>query len=214
MHPRRHRGVLDHDRSSRSSSSWPACLAVYEAHRSDGGWVPTIAPALVALAAGQLVMWAARLDPAAGPAPRAGPDQPQAAPRPRPRIGRTDHGGGGACCSPSPSPAAVPPPPGATMPPASRPEDRSSLPFDARRPPRVRRRPRRRPRGQWLMAAVSIDDLDPADRRVFVDAARWDAVVGDFMRRHQRRRRRRAHDDPRRPGRPDHDEVATRSRSA
>jgi hypothetical protein len=31
------------------------------------------------------------------------------------------------------------------------------------------------------MAAVSVDDLEPASRRVFVDAARWDAVVGDFV---------------------------------
>src|SRR3954447_8824973 len=34
-----------------------AALAVYEAHRGGHGWVPVVAPALVALAAGQLVMW-------------------------------------------------------------------------------------------------------------------------------------------------------------
>jgi hypothetical protein len=43
-----------------------ACLAVYEAHRSDQSWVPTIAPALVALGAGQLVMWALALTPRLG----------------------------------------------------------------------------------------------------------------------------------------------------
>ena len=32
------------------------------------------------------------------------------------------------------------------------------------------------------MAAVAIDDLDPNHRRVFVDASRWNAVVGDFLR--------------------------------
>ena len=37
------------------------------------------------------------------------------------------------------------------------------------------------PDGRWLMAAVSVDDQRPAERRVFVDAARWPAVVGDFM---------------------------------
>jgi hypothetical protein len=31
------------------------------------------------------------------------------------------------------------------------------------------------------MAAVWIDDLTPAHRRVFVDSHRWDAVVGDFV---------------------------------
>ena len=43
-----------------------ACLAVYEAHRSEQSWVPTIAPALVALAAGQLVMWVLSLTPRLG----------------------------------------------------------------------------------------------------------------------------------------------------
>ena len=37
------------------------------------------------------------------------------------------------------------------------------------------------PQGKWLMAAVAINDLDPAARRVFVDSSRWDAVVGDFV---------------------------------
>ena len=43
-----------------------ACLAVYEAHRSEQSWVPTIAPALVALGAGQLVMWALAWTPRLG----------------------------------------------------------------------------------------------------------------------------------------------------
>ena len=37
------------------------------------------------------------------------------------------------------------------------------------------------PQGRWLMAAVAVDDLDPNHRRVFVDAPRWSAVVGDFL---------------------------------
>jgi len=37
------------------------------------------------------------------------------------------------------------------------------------------------PQGRWLMAAVAVHDLSPAHRRVFVDAARWNAVVGDFV---------------------------------
>ena len=38
------------------------------------------------------------------------------------------------------------------------------------------------PKGRWLMAAVSVNDLTSvSDRRVYVDAHRWDAVVGDFV---------------------------------
>jgi hypothetical protein len=38
------------------------------------------------------------------------------------------------------------------------------------------------PKGQWLMAAVYVDDPTSAtDRRVFVDSHRWSAVVGDFV---------------------------------
>src|SRR4051794_1042822 len=43
-----------------------AVLAVYEAHRGGHGWVPVVAPALVALAAGQLVMWLLALTPKLG----------------------------------------------------------------------------------------------------------------------------------------------------
>jgi hypothetical protein len=38
------------------------------------------------------------------------------------------------------------------------------------------------PPGRWLMAAVAVNDLEPKARRVFVDTARWNAVVGDFVR--------------------------------
>ncbi len=43
-----------------------AALAVYEAHRGGHGWVPVIAPALVALAAGQVVAWLLLLVPRFG----------------------------------------------------------------------------------------------------------------------------------------------------
>ncbi len=43
-----------------------AVLAVYEAHRRGSGWVPVIAPALVALAAGQVVAWLLLLVPRFG----------------------------------------------------------------------------------------------------------------------------------------------------
>ena len=62
-----------------------------------------------------------------------------------------------------------------------RPGDRSSLPFDAGALRAYAAAHDADPQGKWLMAAVAIDDLDPADRRVFIDAARWDAVVGDFI---------------------------------
>jgi hypothetical protein len=37
------------------------------------------------------------------------------------------------------------------------------------------------PAGRWLMAEVAVGDLTPDARRVFVDAARWPAVVGGFF---------------------------------
>ena len=70
-----------------------AVLAVYEAHRSETSWVPTLAPALVALGAGQLVMWALAWTPATGPAPRPGPDDPEAPTRPRSRVRHPGDGG-------------------------------------------------------------------------------------------------------------------------
>jgi hypothetical protein len=157
-----------------------ACLAVYEAHRSESGWVPVIAPALVALAAGQLVMWALVLTPRLGRRLdlalttrrlRRDPDPGsvvrvlvaaavllavtltggRAAADWRDDAGRLQAGG----------PLAVPFPDGALR--------AYAAAHDAD------------PQGKWLMAAVSIDDLDPAARRVFVDSRQWDTVVGDFL---------------------------------
>jgi hypothetical protein len=157
-----------------------ACLAVYEAHRSESGWVPTIAPALVALAAGQLVMWALTLTPRLGRRLglsltsrrlRRDPDPGsivrvlvaaavllavtltggRAAAAWRDDAGRLRAGG----------PLVVPFADGALRAYAA------AHHAD--------------PKGRWLMAAVSVDDLAPEDRRVFVDSRRWDAVVGDFV---------------------------------
>ncbi|HEX4473309.1 MAG TPA: FtsX-like permease family protein, partial [Nocardioides sp.] len=157
-----------------------ACLAVYEAHRSEQSWVPTIAPALVALAAGQLVMWVLSLTPKVGK--RLGPELTSRRLRRDPDPGsvvrvlvaaavllavtltggraaaewRNDAGrlrAGG--------PIVVPFVDGGLR--------AYAAAHDAD------------PKGQWLMAAVAIDDLNPADRRVFVDTHRWDAVLGDFV---------------------------------
>jgi hypothetical protein len=157
-----------------------ACLAVYEAHRSERSWVPTIAPALVALAAGQLVMWVLTLTPRFGHQLgasltsrrlRRDPDPGsavrvvvaaavllavtltggRAAAEWRNDAGRLRAGG----------PTAVPFKAGALR--------AYAAAHDAD------------PQGHWLMAAVWIDDLAPTHRRVFVDTHRWDAVVGDFV---------------------------------
>jgi hypothetical protein len=158
-----------------------ACLAVYEAHRSESSWVPTIAPALVALAAGQLVMWVLTLTPRLGRRLgmaltsrrlRRDPDPGsvvrvlvaaavllavtltggRAAAEWRDDAGRLQAGG----------PVVVPFEGGALR--------AYAAAHDAD------------PKGQWLMAAVSVDDpTSPTDRRVFVDTPRWDAVVGDFV---------------------------------
>ncbi len=158
-----------------------ACLAVYEAHRSEQSWVPTIAPALVALAAGQLVMWALAWTPRLGR--RLGPSLTSRRLRRDPDPGSvvrvmvaaavllavTLTGGRAA---------------------ADWRDDAGRLqaggpivlPFDAGALRAYAAAHDADPQGKWLMAAVAIDDLDPADRRVFIDAARWDAVVGDFMR--------------------------------
>lgn len=157
-----------------------AALAIYEAHRSEADWVPTIAPALVALAVGQLVMWALALTPRLGRRLgatlttrrlRRDPDPGsavrivvaaavllavtltggRAAADWRGDAGRLEAGG----------PVVVPFAAGALR--------AYAAAHDAD------------PRGRWLMPAVSVDDLTPADRRVFVDTSRWHAVVGDFM---------------------------------
>jgi len=157
-----------------------AALAVYEAHRGGHGWVPVVAPALVALAAGQLVMWLLALTPKLGGRLglalttrrlRRDPDPGSvvrvlvaaavllavtltggaAAADWRDDAGRLRAGG----------PTVVPFPDGALR--------AYAAAHDAD------------PKGRWLMAAVAVDDLTPKARRVFVDSARWDAVVGDFV---------------------------------
>ncbi len=157
-----------------------AVLAVYEAHRRGHGWVPIIAPALVALAAGQVVAWLLLLVPRVGrrlgPALtsrrlRRDPDPAsvvrflvaatvllavtltgaRAAAAWRDDSARLRAGG----------PIVVPFTDGAVRAYAA------ALDAD--------------PDGHWLMAAVSVDDERPAERRVFVDAARWPVVVGDFL---------------------------------
>jgi hypothetical protein len=157
-----------------------ACLAVYEAHRSEASWVPTIAPALVALGAGQVVMWVLALTPRLGSRLglsltsrrlRRDPDPgsvvrvlvaatvllavtltgARAAAQWRDDAGRLQAGG----------PLVVPFSDGGLR--------AYAAAHDAD------------PRGRWLMAAVALDDLSPSDRRVFVDSHRWNAVVGDFV---------------------------------
>jgi hypothetical protein len=157
-----------------------ACLAVYEAHRSEQSWVPTIAPALVALGAGQLVMWALTLTPPLGR--RLGLSLASCRLRRDPDPGSvvrvmvasavllavTLTGGRAA---------------------ADWREDAGRLqaggpvvlPFEAGALRAYAAAHDADPQGRWLMAAVAIDDLAPGDRRVFVDADRWDAVVGDFV---------------------------------
>jgi hypothetical protein len=158
-----------------------ACLAVYEAHRSESSWVPMIAPALVALAAGQLVMWVLAMTPRLGRRLglsltsrrlRRDPDPGsvvrvlvaaavllavtltggRAAAAWRGDAGRLQAGG----------PLVVPFTGGALR--------AYAAAHDAD------------PQGRWVMAAVSVNDpTNPAARRVFVDSPRWDAVVGDFV---------------------------------
>jgi hypothetical protein len=157
-----------------------ACLAVYEAHRSEQSWVPTIAPALVALGAGQLVMWILTLTPRLGRKLgvtltsrrlRRDPDPgsvvrvlvgaavllavtvtgSRTAADWRDDAGRLQAGG----------PLVVPFKAGGLR--------AYAASYDAD------------PKGRWLMAAVAIDDLSPTSRRVFVDTHRWGTVVGDFV---------------------------------
>jgi hypothetical protein len=157
-----------------------AVAAVYEAHRGGHSWVPIIAPALVALAAGQGVAWLLSLTPrmgrGLGPSLtsrrlRRDPDPAsivrilvaatvllavtltgaRAAAVWRDNAAHLRAGG----------PIQVPFKVGALRAYAA------ALDAD--------------PQGHWLMPAVSIDDLDPGHRRVYVAADRWQAVVGDYF---------------------------------
>lgn len=158
-----------------------ACLAVYEAHRSEQGWVPTIAPALVALAAGQLVMWALTLTPPVGR--RLGLTLTTRRLRRDPDPGSVVRilvaaavllavtlSGGRAAADWRDDAGRL------------RAGGPVVLPFQAGGLRAYAAAHDADPQGRWLMAAVAVDDIAPADRRVFVDAARWDAVVGDFVR--------------------------------
>jgi hypothetical protein len=179
VHPRRH------------PSSWittflellvvtAACLAVYEAHRSEQSWVPTIAPALVALGAGQLVMWALAWTPRLGR--RLGLALTTRRLRRDPDPGSVVRVMVAAAVL-----LAVTLTGGRTA--ADWRDDAGRLraggpivtSFDAGGLRAYAAARDADPQGRWLMAAVAIDDLDPNHRRVFVDSSRWDAVVGDFL---------------------------------
>jgi hypothetical protein len=179
VHPRRH------------PSSWAttflelllvtaACLAVYEAHRSEQGWVATIAPALVALGAGQLVMWALAWTPRLGT--RLGLSLTSRRLRRDPDPGSVVRVMVAAAVL-----LAVTLTGGRTA--ADWRDDAGRLraggpivtSFEAGALRAYAAARDADPQGKWLMAAVAIDDLDPVHRRVFVDASRWDAVVGDFL---------------------------------
>lgn len=157
-----------------------ACLAVYEAHRSEQSWVATVAPALVALGAGQLVMWGLTLTPRLGTrlglslASRRLRRDPDPASVVRIVVaaavllavtltgGRTAadwRDDAGRLRAGGPIVMSF--------------DDGGLRAYAAAR--------NADPQGKWLMAAVAIDDLDPNHRRVFVDASRWNAVVGDFL---------------------------------
>jgi hypothetical protein len=157
-----------------------ACLAVYEAHRSEQSWVPTIAPALVALAAGQLVMWLLGLTPRLGRRLGATLTSRRLRRDPAPRsvvrvlvaaavLLAVTLTGGRAAASWRDDAGRL----RAGGPTVVQFEDGGLRAYAAAHDAD--------PDGRWLMAAVWIDDLDPADRRVFVDTHRWDAVVGDFV---------------------------------
>jgi hypothetical protein len=158
-----------------------ACLAVYEAHRNEQGWVATVAPALVALGAGQLVMWALALTPRLGT--RLGLSLATRRLRRDPDPGSVVRIMVAAAVL-----LAVTLTGGRTA--ADWRDDAGRLraggpivmSFDDGALRAYAAAHDADPQGKWLMAAVAIDDLDPVHRRVFVDAGRWNAVVGDFLR--------------------------------
>jgi hypothetical protein len=157
-----------------------AALAVYEAHNGGHSWVPVVAPALVALAAGQVVTWLLALTPRLGH--RLGLVLTTR------RLRRDPDPGsvvrilvaaavllavtltGGRAAAVWRDDAAHLRAGGPTV-----------VPFTAGGLRAFAASHDADPDGRWLMAAVAINDLRPGFRRVFVDAARWPAVVGDFF---------------------------------
>ena len=155
-------------------------LAVYEAHRGDHGWVATIAPALVALAVGQVVMWLLALTPRVGH--RLGPELTTR------RLRRDPEPGSAVRIVVAAGLLLAVTLTGTSAAAAWR-NDAAHLraggpivvPFKAGALRAYAAAHDIDPQGRWLMAAVAVDDLNARDRRVFVDAARWPSVVGDFV---------------------------------
>ncbi len=155
-------------------------LAVYEAHRGDRGWVPEIAPALVALAVGQVVMWLLALTPRVGH--RLGTALTTR------RLRRDPEPGSAVRIVVAAGLLLAVTLTGTTAAAAWR-DDAAHLraggptviPFKTGALRAYAAARDADPDGHWLMAATAIDDLNDRDRRVFVDAARWPAVVGDFV---------------------------------
>ncbi len=157
-----------------------AVLAVYEAHNGSHSWVPVIAPALVALAAGQIVTWLVMLTPRFGR--RLGISLTSRRLRRDPDPGSvlrilvaaavllavTLTGGRAASVWRHDS---------AHL----RAGGPTAVPFTAGGLRAYSASHEADPSGRWLMAEVAVDDLTPESRRVFVDAQRWPAVVGDFF---------------------------------
>jgi hypothetical protein len=157
-----------------------AVMAVYEAHQRGHSWVPVVAPALVALAAGQVVTWLLALTPRFGR--RLGLALTTR------RLRRDPDPGsvvriliaaavllavtltGGRAAAVWRDDAAHLRAGGPTI-----------VPFTVGGLRAYAASHDADPHGRWLMAEVAVPDLRPGSRRVFVDAARWPAVVGDFF---------------------------------
>ena len=155
-------------------------LAVYEAQRADHGWVPVVAPALVALAVGQVVMWLLALTPRVGH--RLGTTLTSR------RLRRDPEPGSAVRLVVAAGLLLAVTLTGTTVAAAWRGDAAhlkaggpTTVPFEAGAMRAYAASHDADPAGRWLMAAVAVDDLDARDRRVFVDADRWPAVVGDFL---------------------------------
>jgi hypothetical protein len=157
-----------------------AALAVYEAHRGGHWWVPVIAPALVALAAGQVVTWLVAVTPRLGR--RLGLALTTRRLRRDPDPGSVLRilvaaavllavtlTGGRAASAWRDDAARL------------RVGGPTAVPFAAGGLRAYAASHDADPEGRWLMAEVAVDDLRPDFRRVFVDSERWPAVVGDFL---------------------------------